>query len=169
VLQRTSRWSKPPLELCKVFSDSARAFSRASESTCSDGGAFRMLRNLNIRIVIFWSSCAGPWLASRAAKTSVQDLQETWCRILTPVVLTVPYPQGISSIILVCYSHKIRYIILWHVLSKSLYIYTYGDTVIMEMDSATGSIYLESPRVDRHHLNIRNTHSIFPSAWSHAL
>jgi len=63
----------------------------------------------------------------------------------------------------------IRYITLWHVLSKSLYIYTFGDTGIMEIDSATGGIYLENPGVDRHRLNIQNTHSIFPSSWSHAL
>jgi len=70
---------------------------------------------------------------------------------------------------MVCYSHMIRYIIIWHVLSKSLYIYTYEDTGIMEMDSVTGSIYLEYPGADRHHLNIRYTHSIFPSSWSYAL
>jgi len=67
------------------------------------------------------------------------------------------------------YSHKIRYIIIWHVLSKSLSIYRYGDTGIMEIDSATGGIYLEYPGVDRHHLDIRNTHCIFPSKRSHAL
>ena len=50
-----------------------------------------------------------------------------------------------------CYSPKIRYIV---VLSKSLYIYTYGDTGITEMDSATGSIYLGDPGVDRHHLTL---------------
>ena len=33
----------------------------------------------------------------------------------------------------------------------------------------TGSIYLEDPGVDRHHLNIGNTDSMFPSSWSHAL
>jgi len=50
-----------------------------------------------------------------------------------------------------CYSHNIRYIIIWHVVSKSLYIYTFGDTGITEMDSATNSIYLGDPGVDRHH------------------
>jgi len=35
-------------------------------------------------------------------------------------------------------------------------------------DSATGSIYLGDPGGDRH-LIIRNTGSIFPSSWSHAL
>ena len=33
----------------------------------------------------------------------------------------------------------------------------------------TGSIYWGDPGVDRHHLIIRSTHSIFPSYWSHAL
>jgi len=37
------------------------------------------------------------------------------------------------------------------------------------MDSATGSIYLGDLGVDRHHLIIRNTHSIFLTSWSHAL
>jgi len=37
----------------------------------------------------------------------------------------------------------------------------------MEMDSATGSIYLADPGVDRHHRIIRNRHSFFPSSWSH--
>jgi hypothetical protein len=46
----------------------------------------------------------------------------------------------------------------------------YGDTGILEMDSAMGSIYLGDTGADRHHLIIqRNTHSIFPSSWSHAL
>jgi len=51
VLLSTSRCFQAPLELCKVLSDSARAFSGVSESTCSYGGAFRMLSDLNIRIV----------------------------------------------------------------------------------------------------------------------
>jgi len=41
-----------------------------------------------------------------------------------------------------CHSYKICYIVIWHVISKFLYIYTYGNTVIMDMDSATGSIDL---------------------------
>jgi len=93
VLRSTYRCSQPPLELCKVLSDSARAFSCAPESTCSDEGAFRMLRDLAIRTVKFWSCwdlCAGLWETLRAAETSVQGLRETWCHILTPVVLMVP-------------------------------------------------------------------------------
>jgi len=60
-----------------------------------------------------------------------------------------------------------RYIIIWDVLSKSLYIYTLGDTRITEMDSATGSIYFGDPVVDRHHLIIRNTHYFLPSFEVH--
>jgi hypothetical protein len=55
-----------------------------------------MLHDVTIQIVKFWSCyklTAGLCEISRAA--------ETWCRIHTPVVLTVPLPQGISSIILV--------------------------------------------------------------------
>ena len=55
VLLSTSRCSQTPLELSKVLSDSARAFSGAPESTCSYGGAFRMLRDLTSGIVKFWS------------------------------------------------------------------------------------------------------------------
>jgi len=51
----------------------------------------------------------------------------------------------------------------------SLILDTYGDRGITEMDSATGSIYLGNPRVDRHHRIIRNKHFIIPSSWSHAL
>jgi hypothetical protein len=146
VLLSTSRCSQPHLELCKMLSDSARAFSRASESTSSAGGAFRMLRDLTIMIVKFWSCgdlCTG--------------LRETWCRILTPTT------RYFIDHIGVCYGHKIRNIIIWHELSKSLYIYTFGDTGITEMDSATSSIYFGDPGVDRHHLIIRNTQCILPS------
>jgi len=93
VLLSTSRCSQPPLELCKVLSDSARAFSDAPESTCSDEGALRMLRDLMIRIIkiwLCWNLCASLRETSRAAETSAQALRETWCRILTPVVVRVP-------------------------------------------------------------------------------
>jgi hypothetical protein len=56
---------------------------------------------------------------------------------------------------------------IWHVLSKSHYIYIFRDTGIMKMDSATGSIYCGDPRVDRDHLIIQNTHSIMPSFEVH--
>jgi hypothetical protein len=41
-----------------------------------------------------------------------------------------------------CYSDKNHYIIIWHVLSNSIYVYTFGNTGIMEMNSPTGSIYV---------------------------
>ena len=43
LLLSTSRCSQTPLELSKVLSDSAKAFSRAPESTCSYECAFRTL------------------------------------------------------------------------------------------------------------------------------
>jgi hypothetical protein len=61
------------------------------------------------------------------------------------------------------YTDKIHHIIIWHVVSKSLYIYTFGDTGITAMDSASGGIYFGDPGVDRHLLIIRNTNSILPS------
>ena len=116
VLLSTSGCSQTPLELIKVLSDSARAFSGAPESTCSYRGAFRMRPDLTYRIVELWSSwdlCA--------------DLRESWCRILTAVVLI--YAQGIGSYdIHLCYSHKIRHITIGYTLFKSLCIYTYGQS-----------------------------------------
>jgi len=53
VLVCTSRCSPTPQELSKVLSDSATAFSGASEGTCHYGGAFRMLRDLIFRILKF--------------------------------------------------------------------------------------------------------------------
>ena len=49
----TFKYSQTPLQLSKILSDSARAFSGASESTCCYEGAFRMLRDLTYRIVKF--------------------------------------------------------------------------------------------------------------------
>jgi len=57
---------------------------------------------------------------------------------------------------------------IWHVSSKSVNIYTYGDTAITGMDLATASIYLADTGVDRQHRIIRNTHSSFHRSWSHA-
>jgi len=52
VLLSTSRCSLATLEICKVLSDSARAFSGALESICSDGGEFRALEDLTLSIII---------------------------------------------------------------------------------------------------------------------
>jgi len=89
VLLSASRCSEAPLELSNLLSDSTRALSGASS-----------------RIFKFWSS----WDLCAA-------LRETRCCTLTAVVLQVPYSQGISSIIFIFVSHKIRYILIWHVLS----------------------------------------------------
>jgi len=131
-----------------------------------------MLWYLTDRIFKFWSYwdlSAGLGETSRAAETSAQALQGTQRHILNTVVLRVAQPQGISFIIFVFVSHKICYIIICHVLSKTVYIYTYRYTGITETDSATGSTDLEDPTLDRHRHIIRNTHSIFPSSWSHSL
>jgi len=105
VLPSTSRCSQTHLELSKVLSDSARAFSGAPESSCSYGGAFRMLRDLTYKIFKFWSSWdlwADLGETSRGPETDAQLcgmlreqsrplrklLWKTSCRILTAVVLT---------------------------------------------------------------------------------
>jgi len=71
--------------------------------------------------------------------------------------------------ICLCFTHKIPYIILWLELSKSLCIYTYGHTGIMEIDSESGCSYLGDSGVDRHHRIIWNTHSTLSSSWFHRL
>jgi hypothetical protein len=112
VLLSTSRCSQATLELSKVISDSAKAFSGVPESTCSDGGTFRMLRYLTIRRVKFWNR-----------RDRCSALQGTWYRILIGVV--VRYLQALSSYhIRLCYSQTFCYIIVWHALFKSMYIHT---------------------------------------------
>jgi len=97
VLLCTSRCSQTPLELSKVLSDSARAFSGAPESTCSYGGEFRMLRDLTYRIVKFWSS----WdLCADLRETSRDAAQH--CRIHREQ----PGPQRSTAGDLVPYSHS---------------------------------------------------------------
>jgi hypothetical protein len=172
VLISNSKCSRAPLELCKLLSDSARAFASATGRTCSDGGAIRMLRDLIIMIVILWSCydlSEDLRNSSRAPEISVHPWQETWCRIPTVVVPWVPQLPGILFIRLVFVRHKIRHNMKWHVLSKSLYIYTYQNTALTEKESAIGSIYLVDPRMHWHHRTIQNSHSIFHSSLSHAL
>jgi hypothetical protein len=45
----------------------------------------------------------------------------------------------------------------------------YRVTEITEIDRATGSILLGDDGVNRHHLIIRNTESIFPNSWLHTI
>jgi len=116
----------------------------------------------------------------RPQHRSAGDFKSSWDLITSSAGDLMPYSHTSGSEhstttrhfvghIRLCYSHKICYIIIWHVLSMSLYIYTYGDTGITEIDSATGSIYLDNPGVDRHHPILKITHSIFPNTRSHAL
>jgi len=149
VLLSTSRRSQTLLELSKVLSDFARPFSDAPGRTCSYGGAFRMQRDVPYRIVNFWSAwelCADLWETSRAAETAAElcgrlwehsrplhssaghiessrdhciAQRETWCHILTAVVLD--QAPGIWFYhIRLCYSHKIRNMSIWHALPKLL-------------------------------------------------
>ena len=76
----TSRCSQAPLELCKVLSDSARALSGASESTCSYGCAFRTQWDWTNSIVKFWSRwdlSTGLWETWRATpgKTCISKME----------------------------------------------------------------------------------------------
>jgi hypothetical protein len=67
--------SRPPLEIRKVLSDSARACSGAPESTCSYGDAFRMLQDLTNRLVkdcISWDLWTDWRSTSREAEATVQ-------------------------------------------------------------------------------------------------
>jgi hypothetical protein len=110
-----------------------------------------MLQDLTIRIVDNWPCgdlCAGLWDLVPYFHSSGSYGSITTRHFIDHIGL--------------CYSHKICYIIIWHVSTKSLYIYTFRDTGIMEMDPATGSIYFGDPGVDRH-LIIPNTHTILPS------
>ena len=97
-----SRCSQARLELSKVLSDSTRAFSCAPESTCSNGGAFRMLQDLTYRIVKFWSSWnlfAGLRETSRAAGTAVQLCGRLGARFSPQWLFGLHnQPYGISSI-----------------------------------------------------------------------
>jgi len=100
VLLGTSRCSQTSLELSNVLSDSARAFSGAPESTCSYGGAFRMLRDLTSRIVKYWSYrdlCSDLWETSKRAETAEQ---------LCGILREQPRPLGSSVGGLVLYSHS---------------------------------------------------------------
>jgi len=56
VLPGNSRRSLAPLELNRVLSDTARAFSGEPDIICSSGGAFKLLQYLTYRIAKFGSS-----------------------------------------------------------------------------------------------------------------
>jgi len=100
VLPSASRCFQTPLELSKVFSDSARAFPGALESSCSYGDAFRMLQDLTYRIVKFWSSwdlCTDLWETLKQAETAAQ----LWRRLRK-----LPRPLQSTVGDLVLYTHS---------------------------------------------------------------
>jgi len=75
VLLSTSRYLQAPLQLSKELSDTASPFSGASESSCSNGGEFRMLWYLTCKIVKYWSTgslYADLWMTLGAAETATQ-------------------------------------------------------------------------------------------------
>ena len=66
-----SRCSQVPLELSKALAHAVRAISYTLESTCSYGGAFKMLWYLPCRMVKFgisWDLCAGQMETLRVAE-----------------------------------------------------------------------------------------------------
>jgi len=104
VLSSISRCLQAPLVIWQDISDSASAFSGASECSCRYGGAFRMLQDLTysrVRYYCIGDRCAGLWESSW---DHCAALRETWCCILTAVVLKVPSAQGMSSILFVFYT-----------------------------------------------------------------
>jgi len=139
-----------------------------------------MLQNLTVRIVKFWSYwdlCPCLWETSREPETSAQGSRRLrvqlrpLCKLSGRLgaIFSQQWFLGFHNHKAFCYIHKISNLIIWHVLSNSLHIHTYRDTGMTEMDSATESIHLRKPGVDRRHHIIRNTYCIFPSPWSHTL
>jgi len=120
-----------------------------------------------------------PWEQLRPHLISAWNFNSSWNCHTRSVGNLMPYSHCSNSWrstttryfvlgIHLIYIHMNCFIIICHVLSMTLYMNTFWDTGITEKDSATGSIYFENYCEDRHHLTIRNTHSIFPSSCSSA-
>jgi len=93
VLRNTAEVALSVWEDCMWLPDRITFCWCAPECSYCNGGAIRMLQNLTLRIITYCSwrdLCAGLWKTSRAAESSAHPLQESWCRILTAVVLRVP-------------------------------------------------------------------------------
>jgi len=173
-----------PLELAKC-SRLSRAFPGAPERIGSNGGAFRMLRDLTIRIVKFssyWGLCTGLQETVRQVGSYHQPKQtprvaETSAHLCGRLDATFshqwffgPQPQGSSSIILLFGTgHKICYIKLITISKFLLYLYIQwywenGDGL------CNRKYYIQAdPVVDTHHLIIQNTHLSFPALHLMAL
>jgi len=99
---------------------------------------WRCIQDAPSRIVKFrgsWDLCADLRKTSREAETAAQlcgILGERPRALRSSAGDLMPYYHRggfyITTRHFVCYSHKIRYIIIWHALFKSLYIYTYGQS-----------------------------------------
>jgi len=135
--------SKATQELSKVTLDCVREYTGATESTYSCGGAFRMLCDFTYRIVKLWSSCnlyAGLQETSWVAKTSAH----LWVRRGT--IISASCSAGSITTwdfihhIYLCFSHKIYYIIMWHLLSKYLHIYSYTQSGSWHYLSVIGGV-----------------------------
>lgn len=77
VLFSNCRCSQNPLELNKVFSDAAEAFSGATETICSNGGTLQIVQYLAYRKAKIWSSCkfcTGQLETSRATETAAYSI-----------------------------------------------------------------------------------------------
>jgi hypothetical protein len=145
VLQSTSRRFETLLELSKVLSDSARVLSGALESTCSYGGAFRMVQDMMYRRVKLGSLETSGQICRRlreqpsAQRMPAGDYERSGNRWASSAGDFVPYSNStgccgstttwhvIYHIHL--YNHlKIRSILIGHVLSNSLNTYIYNQS-----------------------------------------
>jgi len=127
VLLSTSRCSRTPLELSKVLSESARAFSGCYEIWLigwSNLGAPKTSAQIcgRHRVKLKQLRSSGLGKTSRAAETAAQ-LSGRLGAIFSQQWF-VHYHKAFH----LCYSHKVRYIIIWHALFKSCYIYTYSQS-----------------------------------------
>jgi len=114
-----------------VLSDSATAFWGAARTTCSYGGAFRILRYLTYWTNKFLSS----WDPSRGLQET-SSTAETFCAALWETLNLVRYSHSCGSkgsittsyfiySIHFYYNHIICYIIIWHV--WLIYVFQYID------------------------------------------
>jgi len=93
----------PPGDL-QCASKFCKSIHRYSRKWMQSWMCMQNATRLTITMVKHWSrceQCAGLWQCSRAAETSAQALQETWCHTLTPLVLSISQPPGISFFIFV--------------------------------------------------------------------
>jgi len=137
------------LWLSNILSGAARVFSGALENTCSYRAVLKMLQYVTYRIVLHWSSWVGSlgrllgnfggswYLLPRAA----ENIDTSWCNHCTALQETWNSVHRSSSQYFIstrhclydtpsCYNHKkIRYTIIWHVLSTYVNLYIYIQSI----------------------------------------